>query len=77
MFLLLNWIMAFPHSRSLSPSSACVHSSASVCARAHVIWCAPLHQPDRHFIEVVFNACLDITVAGSSIRLQDNIDHLP
>lgn len=54
-----------------------VRALLSRYVRTHVILCAPLHQTDRHFIEVVFNACLDITVAGSSIRLQDNIDHLP
>lgn len=74
---------SFPPLCSLSPLSVCMHSSVSVCKHTHththarVILCEPLHQTDRHFIEVVFNACLDITVAGSSIRLQDNIDHLP
>lgn len=54
---------------------ACIPQRRRVHTR--VMLCTPLRQTDRHFIEVVFNACLDITVAGSSIRLQDNIDHLP
>lgn len=62
-----------PSPASFSPSSRVRRRSA----RTHAFPCARLDQTDRHFIEVVFNACLDVTVAGSSIRLQDNIDHSP
>lgn len=74
---------------SPSPSHTSIHSLMSACAhpsffffffmRACTYVCVgrvTSHWQTFHG-GVFFNTCPDITVAGSSIRLQDSIDHLP